>query len=78
MYHVSLAFHYVYGYNNERKENRDGRLGVRFMEEGKVWMLTFSYMQITWLCVANRKRSKGDGGTLCSVECWKSKKSGLK
>ena len=36
-----LFINYVYGYNNERKENRDGRLGVRFMEEGKVWILPF-------------------------------------
>ena len=35
MYHVLLTFQCVYGCSDERGENGDEEMGVRFLEEGR-------------------------------------------
>ena len=39
MYHVPLGLQCIYGRSDEIGENEDGRRGVRFQEEGRVWKL---------------------------------------
>ena len=39
MYHVPLALQCIYGCSDVRGENRMGKRGVRFQEEGREWRL---------------------------------------
>ena len=39
MYDVLLAFRCVYLNSNERGENGEGKVGVRFLEDGRKWIL---------------------------------------
>ena len=39
MYHVPLALQCIYGCSDVRDENRMGKRGVRFQEEGREWRL---------------------------------------
>ena len=48
LYHVPSAFQCVYGCSNERSE---GRIGMRFPEEGSVWrLLGLMYADDLLLC----------------------------
>ena len=63
MHHVTLAFHSIYGCSDEKSENRDGKEGMRFIEEVKEWRLPgLLYTDDLALCVES---TTGDGGTVC-------------
>ena len=58
LHYVPMAFQCIYGCNDERGENGDGKEGSEvYVAGGENGEYLISCMEMTWFCVVSRRRT---------------------